>query len=173
MKNVTIDYIKYTLHEDTHHATVCGFDQRKSNQSSIKIPSKVCYLDEIYYVKYFSLSLDGLFKTDELVLPNTITRIGYETVDITELAGRTETLDGKTIRVYEAREKPDIDKKSTSMARRFALSSTDRKIAGVCGGIASWLGVNSIIVRIIAFFTCGFFFWGYILLWIFMPRDDE
>ena len=51
--------------------------------------------------------------------------------------------------------------------------SKDKKIAGVCGGIASWLGVNSLLVRVIAFLTYGFFFWGYIMLWAIMPRDDE
>ena len=58
-------------------------------------------------------------------------------------------------------------------SRKLALSSTDKKIAGVCGGIASWLGINSLLVRIVAFFTYGFFFWGYILLWALMPRDDK
>ena len=60
-----------------------------------------------------------------------------------------------------------------STPRRFVRSSTDKKIAGVCGGIASWLGINSLFVRIVAFITYGFLFWGYILLWILMPRDDK
>jgi phage shock protein PspC (stress-responsive transcriptional regulator) len=63
--------------------------------------------------------------------------------------------------------------KAMKPARKFAKSSTDKKIAGVCGGIAEWLGVNSTIVRIVALLTCGFYFWGYIILWLAMPRSSS
>ena len=60
-----------------------------------------------------------------------------------------------------------------SKSRRFAKSSTDKKLAGVCGGIAAWMGINSTIVRIAAILTVGFYFWGYVILCLAMPRDDR
>ena len=35
------------------------------------------------------------------------------------------------------------------MDKKFALSATDKKIAGVCGGIAEYFGVDSLLVRIL------------------------
>ena len=51
-------------------------------------------------------------------------------------------------------------------------------IAGVCGGIAKWLGLNTTIVRVIyaALTLLSAAFPGviiYILLWILMPREPE
>lgn len=37
--------------------------------------------------------------------------------------------------------------------KKLYKSSTDRKIAGVCGGIAEYLGVDSTLVRIVTFFS--------------------
>jgi phage shock protein C len=60
---------------------------------------------------------------------------------------------------------------------RLVRSSTDRMFAGVCGGLGSYLGVDSTIVRIVValatFFTA--FVPGLILYVIFaliVPRDD-
>ena len=57
--------------------------------------------------------------------------------------------------------------------RRFARSSTDKKISGVCGGIAAWFGCNSKMVRIIAVLlscvSCGWAVLLYLLLIVIMP----
>lgn len=37
--------------------------------------------------------------------------------------------------------------------KKLYKSSMDRKIAGVCGGIAEYLGVDSTLVRIVKFFS--------------------
>lgn len=55
------------------------------------------------------------------------------------------------------------------MEKKFALSSTDKKIAGVCGGLAEYFNIDSLIIRsIFMVFLIGgsFGFWAYILLWI-------
>ena len=93
--------------------------------------------------------------------------VGYEWLDENGNTYKSAPTTMKTEPVIAVQE--PVKKNS----RKFALSSTDKKIAGVCGGIASWLGVNSLLVRVIAFLTYGFFFWGYILLWAIMPRDDK
>jgi phage shock protein PspC (stress-responsive transcriptional regulator) len=53
----------------------------------------------------------------------------------------------------------------------------DRWIAGVCGGIARWLGWNSDVVRILYVLAsvCSVAFPGiivYLLLWLVMPVED-
>lgn len=58
---------------------------------------------------------------------------------------------------------------------RLRLSDSDRWIAGVCGGIARVTGVESFVWRLI--FVLGMFLGGftlllYLLLWIFVPRDE-
>ena len=58
---------------------------------------------------------------------------------------------------------------------KFALSVTDKKLAGVCGGIAEGLGINSWIVRIL-FVVLSLFSFGallYILLWVVMPKANK
>lgn len=60
--------------------------------------------------------------------------------------------------------------KITNMLRR----SQNRLIAGVCSGIANWLGIDPIIMRVIAaiaILVYGVGFWLYILLWILMPSE--
>ena len=55
------------------------------------------------------------------------------------------------------------------MRKRFVLSQTDKKLGGVCGGLADYFGIDSLIVRLA--FVALILGWGsgmllYILLWI-------
>ncbi len=59
--------------------------------------------------------------------------------------------------------------------RKFTRSSTESRIAGVCGGIAQYLNVDPLVVRIIfaIAFLCGSFgFWAYLIIWIAAPKDN-
>ena len=117
MKKATIEYIKYELYES--HAVVSGFDQRKATQSSIRIPVKVYYEGKYYPVTGFCSSMDGLLKTSTLILPNTITGIGLQAVDLTECAGQTFTQNELKLIIYEAREGDALPKKKGFFARLF------------------------------------------------------
>jgi phage shock protein PspC (stress-responsive transcriptional regulator) len=60
--------------------------------------------------------------------------------------------------------------------RRLTRSLTDRKIAGVCGGIAKYLNIDPTVVRIIFLLAllCGTFgFWAYLIVWIAAPEDNR
>lgn len=66
------------------------------------------------------------------------------------------------------------------MQKKLYLSSKDKKIAGVCGGIAKYCDIDSTLVRIlwvlISIFTGIGIFLGvviYIIFWAIMPMDDE
>mgnify|MGYP003545355866 CR=1 FL=1 len=59
------------------------------------------------------------------------------------------------------------------MNKKFYLSETDKKIGGVCGGLAEYIGIDSLILRLI--FVALIIGWGtglllYILLWILAPK---
>lgn len=58
--------------------------------------------------------------------------------------------------------------------RRLTRSRTDRKIAGVCGGFASYAGIDANVVRILMVALTLFGFAGplvYIVAWIIVPED--
>ncbi len=58
------------------------------------------------------------------------------------------------------------------MAKKIALSS-NKKIAGVCGGVAEYLGIDPTIVRIIwlvLVFGYGFGLFAYLLCWALFPK---
>ncbi|TMK81149.1 MAG: PspC domain-containing protein [Actinobacteria bacterium] len=61
---------------------------------------------------------------------------------------------------------------STSSPHRLTRSETDRRIAGVCGGIAEYYDVDPILIRV-GFIVAAFIGFGillYIVLWIVMPK---
>ncbi len=58
------------------------------------------------------------------------------------------------------------------MAKKIALSS-NKKIAGVCGGVAEYLGIDPTIVRIIwlvLVLFCGVGLLAYLICWILFPK---
>lgn len=59
--------------------------------------------------------------------------------------------------------------------KKLYKSSTDRKIAGVCGGIAEYIGVDSTLVRIVTFFLmmcAGSGLLAYIVAAVIMPEAE-
>jgi len=63
-----------------------------------------------------------------------------------------------------------------SPVNRFRRSTNDRWIGGVCGGLAKLTGVDSWVWRllfVISVFFAGFGILPYVLLWIFVPSDDQ
>ena len=58
--------------------------------------------------------------------------------------------------------------------KKLALSRTDNKIAGVCGGIAEYLDMDATLVRILWVMLALFVGWGivgYLIAWIIMPNE--
>jgi phage shock protein C len=57
--------------------------------------------------------------------------------------------------------------------KALALSRDNRVIAGVCGGIAEYFGIDPTFVRVLAVilaFAGGFGLVPYLLCWLIMPR---
>ena len=59
--------------------------------------------------------------------------------------------------------------------RRLTRSTTDRRIAGVCGGIAKYLNIDPTVVRILFLISILFGLigiWAYLIVWIAAPEDN-
>jgi len=62
------------------------------------------------------------------------------------------------------------------MQKKLTRSTTDRKIAGVCGGLGEYLNVDPLIFRIIFLFLLlcgGSGFILYLIMWILMPEKKK
>ncbi len=62
--------------------------------------------------------------------------------------------------------------------KRLYLSLTDRKIAGVCGGLGEYFEIDPTIVRLLTVVLAvitGFFplVIGYVLAWLIIPKQPE
>lgn len=59
---------------------------------------------------------------------------------------------------------------------RLTRSGSDKIVAGVCGGLAEYLQIESVYVRlafVLLFFATGIGIPIYVLLWIVMPEGDD
>ena len=57
--------------------------------------------------------------------------------------------------------------------KKYQRSQTDRMLAGVCGGMATYLGIDPVLVRIlwvVITLTFGIGLLAYILLWLLAPE---
>ncbi len=69
-----------------------------------------------------------------------------------------------------------VHNKRKEHMKKFYLSNTDRKIGGVCAGLAEYFGVDSTFVRllfILGGLLGGFTIIAYLALWIISPRRPK
>lgn len=62
------------------------------------------------------------------------------------------------------------------MARRLYRSVTDRRIAGVCGGVGEYFDIDPVIVRIIwvaLVLGAGIGILAYIIAWLIVPEGSN
>lgn len=60
--------------------------------------------------------------------------------------------------------------------KRLTLSQTDRKLCGVCGGIAEYFGIDSSLIRVlflILFFMYGVGFLAYLCMALVIPSKSD
>lgn len=60
------------------------------------------------------------------------------------------------------------------MAKRIYRSRNEKVIAGVCGGLGEYLGVDPVLIRIawvVMVICAGTGILAYILAWIFIPKE--
>ena len=61
--------------------------------------------------------------------------------------------------------------------KKLYLSNSDRKIGGVCGGIAEYFDKDSMLIRIIfillILFSFGFGILAYLAMWLIVPKKPK
>lgn len=60
--------------------------------------------------------------------------------------------------------------------KKLYLSDTDKKIGGVCGGLAHYFDIDPIIMRIlwfVAVFAYGIGVIPYLAFWLIVPRENK
>lgn len=58
--------------------------------------------------------------------------------------------------------------------KKFYLSTTDKKLGGVCGGLAQYFNIDATLVRVLMFIIalCGSLgIWVYLIIWIVAPKQ--
>jgi len=58
-----------------------------------------------------------------------------------------------------------------SEPKRLTRSKTNRVLAGVCGGIAEYIGMDATVVRILAFFIPGANLLMYLICALIIPEE--
>lgn len=62
------------------------------------------------------------------------------------------------------------------MDKKLRLSQTDKKIGGVCGGLAKFLGIDSTAVRVamaLLVLVGGMSLLVYLIMWLIIPDEVE
>lgn len=62
------------------------------------------------------------------------------------------------------------------MDKKLRLSQTDKKIGGVCGGLAKFLGIDSTAVRVamaLLVLVGGMSLLVYLIMWLIIPDESE
>ena len=63
----------------------------------------------------------------------------------------------------------------TENVKKLYRSNSDRMIAGICGGLGEYFGIDSTLVRLIfvfgAIFTGSALFWVYLIMLIVVPEE--
>ena len=106
-------------------------------------------------------------------VPSPMMVITYATVLATMQQIGSAEMFGEANRPLNDAEQPHVGTKST---RRFVRSIDDKAIAGVCGGIAEYFGIDSTLVRIIfvvgviAGFSTGLL---YFIIWLVTEKQSR
>jgi phage shock protein C len=71
----------------------------------------------------------------------------------------------------------DVDEFALSKSKRLTKSATNRRISGVCGGIAAYLGVDASLIRLLfvifTFITTGSAVLLYVVLAFVLPKEKR
>ena len=74
---------------------------------------------------------------------------------------------------YNAENKNNVNNEDMSATKKLFRDPDDKKIGGVCSGLALFLGIDVVFIRIIfliALLFCGGGFWAYVIFWVVAPE---
>jgi phage shock protein PspC (stress-responsive transcriptional regulator) len=90
--------------------------------------------------------------------------------------GRPEDFDAQDVEIPTATTKATsgapYNKQQPPVRGSLYRNADDKILAGVCSGLANYLNIDPVIMRIIFVLLFGVLFWVYILLWIIVPSKS-
>ncbi len=92
--------------------------------------------------------------------------------DFEEQAGAAAEATGAYQGSYQQTQTPPPNYGSNVGRGRLYRNADDKIIGGVCSGLANYLGIDPVILRVIFVILFGALFWVYILLWIIVPSQS-
>jgi phage shock protein C len=100
---------------------------------------------------------------------------GSEDQEFIKKSKLKNALDSKSGKTYNSSASMDFDAYGYRNSKRLMKSRTDKKWAGVCGGLAKYFGISSTVVRVLfvatAFFGSGASILIYLGLSLAMPKE--
>jgi phage shock protein PspC (stress-responsive transcriptional regulator) len=115
----------------------------------------------------------GLWQLAKYFFADTLGVVGHILSIVISILGPLIVIAAGILLVVAARQ----DKLSLPVGQKFYRSTTNKKIAGVCGGIAKYFSIDVAIVRIgfiVLLIVLTFVMVPlYVLLWIIVPPDTE
>ncbi|MEP6726155.1 MAG: PspC domain-containing protein, partial [Bacteroidota bacterium] len=92
--------------------------------------------------------------------------------DFEEQTGGTETSSAYQGSNQQAQTPPPNYSSNNVGRGRLYRNADDKIIGGVCSGLANYLGIDPVILRVAFVILFGAMFWVYILLWIIVPSQS-
>lgn len=90
-----------------------------------------------------------------------------------EIVRATMTRMGSPAEFGERHDTARPDSQPIPEPRRLCRSRADRSIAGICGGLAEYFGIDSTLLRLamlLLIFFGGLSIWAYFILWLVIPE---
>lgn len=153
--NLSIGGIAFTIEEDAYLELENYLDEFKSKAGSELQAGEIMDEVEARIAELFSESTSGRQNVVTLAITKEVTsRIGMPDGSSGEETASKSNVKGK---------------------RKYFLDPDDRKIGGVCSGLAAYFDIDVVIIRIIflvALFCGSAGFWAYLIFWIIAPKAE-
>ncbi len=91
--------------------------------------------------------------------------------DFEEQTGGAEAGNSNYEQTYQQAQTAPLNYNNVGRGRLYR-NADDKIVGGVCSGLANYLGIDPVIMRVIFVILFGALFWVYILLWIIVPSQS-
>ena len=152
--NVAIGGCSFIIDEDAYYAMSEYLENFRNALGSASASNDVMDELEVRISDLLKQKLAGREVVNIKMVEDIIAQIGYP--------------DG-----YKAKNNNNVNNENMSATKKLFRDPDDKKIGGVCSGLALFLGIDVVFIRIIfliALFFCGGGFWAYVIFWIVAPE---
>lgn len=164
--NVAIGGCSFTIDEDAYNTLDEYLNRFKAAIDDSAASSQVMDELEVKIADELKWKLGGRQVVDLAMTEQVIGQLGYP-------EGYTEKSQEEATRPENNTGSDETRKYNENPVRKLYRDTDDKKIAGVCSGLALFLGVDVVLIRVIFLVAliCGSAgFWIYLVIWIAAPE---